>query len=135
MHALLCEVKKEQDFPHVLRAFVADGVIAQCDVEVLTDEWKKFKELIAGYDWFTSPDYEIRNEASILRPSGSVKRPDRIMLNAITKDAIVVDYKFGMHESEDYSAQVAEYKDLIGQMGYSCKAYLCYVALGKIIQV
>lgn len=135
MHALLCEVKKEQDFPYVLRSFIAEGVIGQCDEQVLLDEWEKFKALIADYDWFTSPDYEIRNEASILRPSGSVKRPDRIMLNVKTKEAVVVDYKFGLHESDDYVAQVEEYKALIEQMGYKCTAYLCYVALGKIVQV
>lgn len=135
MHALLCEVKKEDDFPQVLRSFIADGVIGQCDVDVLTDEWEKFKNLIADYDWFTSSDYEIRNEASILRPSGSVKRPDRIMLNVATKEAIVVDYKFGMNELDDYRTQVSEYKTLIEQMGYRCSAYLCYVALGKIVQI
>ena len=135
MHALLCEVKKEQDFPYVLRAFIAEGLIGQSDVEVLTDEWEKFKNLIADYDWFTSSDYEIRNEASILRPSDTVKRPDRIMLKVATKEAIVVDYKFGMNELDDYRTQVREYKTLIEQMGYNCKAYLCYVALGKIVQV
>ena len=57
------------------------------------------------------------------------------MLKVATKEAIVVDYKFGMNELDDYRTQVREYKTLIEQMGYNCKAYLCYVALGKIVQV
>jgi len=47
----------------------------------------------------------------------------------------VIDYKFGQKESKYHLAQVKEYMDLIAQMGYQTKGYVCYAELGKVVEV
>ncbi|HNW57331.1 MAG TPA: 3'-5' exonuclease, partial [Bacteroidales bacterium] len=83
---------------------------------------------VAG--WFL-PGNRVLTEATILLPSGSTKRPDRI----IFKDdkTIIIDFKFG-EENPRYFEQVDLYKNLLSDMGHkSTEAYIWYVDKNKII--
>lgn len=80
-------------------------------------------------DWFGS-HYHVLTERDILTPSGSVYRPDRVMIEG--NRAIVIDYKFGQEHKQQYREQVRDYLALLGQMGYQTEGYIVYVALQKI---
>lgn len=83
--------------------------------------------------WYTGK-YRILNEVQILQPNGTFIRPDRVMIK--DDDVIVIDYKFGEKEDKKYIRQVKYYADQISKMGYSeVKGYICYIKLGKVIEV
>ena len=92
----------------------------------------KFWALPLVDKWFQE-DQTVLNEATILTPSGEMYRPDRVTIKG--NNAIIVDYKFGDAEQKSYINQVKTYGQLISDMGYDVKSYLCYVTLGKVIEV
>ena len=48
----------------------------------------------------------------------------------------VVDFKFGEVEKDSYKAQVRNYMNHLGQVGYSrIEGFVWYVMLGKTIQI
>jgi len=58
---------------------------------------------------------EVLNEISILKPDGSVRRPDRIVITP--REVMVIDYKTGK-ENPMHEKQLEEYKSLLIEMGY-----------------
>lgn len=132
MHGILCDIRMDADFEIVVEKRLSDGLINHKEAEVIREELITFRQTIQGYDWFTNR-YEIRNEAVILLPDGTIKRPDRLMLAG--NKAVIVDYKFGYEELPAYIKQVSEYKSHIETMGYTCTAYICYIELHKVIQI
>lgn len=84
-------------------------------------------------EWY-SGKYRVINETEVLHPAFGFSRPDRIMIG--DNEAIVVDYKFGEREEEQYKRQVRHYVRLIKEMGYNnVKGYVFYVKIGKVIEV
>ena len=75
----------------------------------------------------------LHRERNILRPNATSKRPDRVMTRGT--EAVVIDYKFG-EESNAHHRQIAEYIEILQQMGFSTvKGYIWYVPTGKIVQI
>lgn len=70
------------------------------------------------------------NEAEIFDGArGRVYRPDRVMISELTKEVVVVDYKFGEYTEElhqRYLRQVERYVKLIEEMGYKAKGHILY---------
>jgi len=89
---------------------------------------------IAG-EWFDGRWQRVCNEQEIIIPgSSSPRRPDRVMIDG--KRAVVVDYKFGEQDVARYKRQIADYCDLLRQMGFSsAEGYLWFVKLGKIERI
>ena len=74
------------------------------------------------------------NEIQILQPKGAFSRPDRVMINK--DEVIVIDYKFGEKENSKYIRQVKYYINQIQKMGYkNVRGYICYITLGKVVEV
>jgi hypothetical protein len=86
-------------------------------------------------EWFDGPWQQVRNEQEIILPGeGSPRRPDRVM--TCGDRAVVVDYKFGEHDTARYKRQIEEYCALLRDMGYArTEGYLWFVRLGKIERV
>ena len=70
------------------------------------------------------------------------RRPDRVMMRSERvgerelRRVVVVDYKFGEHETAGHRRQIAEYMRLLGEMGYDeVKGYLWYIRLRKVVEV
>jgi len=83
--------------------------------------------------WF-APGLQVKTEAKILLPDGSIARPDRIVFD--NEQVQVIDYKFGELESEKYRHQVLRYMDCLRMMGFTkVKGYLWYVTLNKVVDV
>ena len=62
------------------------------------------------------------------------RRPDRVMIKG--NKAVVVDYKFGSEKSKLHHKQVANYMNLLHQMGYtSIEGYIWYLSMGEIVKV
>lgn len=132
MHEVFESVRAPGDVEGAVEKLVLEGKLpAASEAEMIST----IRTLIAGplvSEWF-SEDNEVMTEASILLPSGSIRRPDRIIL----RDGmiIVIDFKFGK-ENPAHSAQVRQYKDLLGEMGYSvAEGFLWYVDQNRILTV
>jgi ribosomal protein L16 Arg81 hydroxylase len=85
-------------------------------------------------EWFDGTWSEVRNEHSIIVPDGVMYRPDRVMISE--NRTVVVDYKFGLEQKASYTRQIANYCDLLRQMGYeNVEGYIWYIALGEVVAV
>ena len=87
-------------------------------------------------DWFSNR-WTLYNECSILTTDeqGNLceRRPDRVMFDG--EHTVVVDFKFG-RQREEYHQQVAEYMQLLTQMGHrNVKGYLWFVYSNQIVEV
>lgn len=85
-------------------------------------------------EWFEGEWQEVRNESSIIVPNGEMYRPDRVMIGR--ERTVVVDYKFGLEQKAAYTRQIANYCELLRQMGYpNVEGYIWYIALGEVVAV
>ena len=80
--------------------------------------------------------------AGAAQRSSVTRRPDRVMMRSERvgerelRRVVVVDYKFGEHETAGHRRQIAEYMRLLGEMGYDeVKGYLWYIRLRKVVEV
>ncbi len=131
MHELLCNMRYADDMDQVDK-MLREGKLREEDLPVIHTELDRFRHLVASTDWF-DPKWHVISEQDILLQDGSVRRPDRVMICG--NKAMVVDWKFGYAQPEQYDEQVREYMRLIGEMGYEVSGYLCFVNLRLIKQV
>ncbi len=90
---------------------------------------------VAKMGWF-SDKYEILKECTIIKPDGTLLRPDRVMVN--DNEAVVVDYKFGEYSpsNKKYHKQVRSYMQLLMDMGYTkVTGYLWYPLANAVEEV
>jgi len=59
---------------------------------------------------------EVRSEAELLLPDGTIFRPDRVVISR--NEAVILEYKTGIPHQE-HREQVNLYADILQQMGYS----------------
>ena len=103
------------------------------EMDLAMEEEKKstikevLKQIIADESLkpYFSEKAKVLNEISILKPDGSVRRPDRIVITP--EEVMVIDYKTGK-ENPEYEEQLEEYKSLLIEMGYkNVKGRLVFV--------
>jgi hypothetical protein len=94
---------------------------------------QKIKDLISQpvvSKWFENGNI-ILNEASVLMPDASSRRPDRVIIRK--GRATIVDFKFG-EESQTHLYQVRHYMKVLAEMGHEvADGFIWYVDAGKII--
>lgn len=150
MHELLARLTTHNDLHTELKQMEDDGRITTEQKHQLKAEAEKFFKLIEHTDWFKPVWDRVLCEQDIILPhntnwlkSFSEKtgimltknnyRPDRIMIRG--NNAVIIDYKFGKHQLDIYKKQVANYMQLLSEIGYNTEGNLVYVELAKIEQV
>lgn len=133
MHEIVSQIRTIEDIESAIEQYHISG-------DVTSEQKDKIVSLLNEYlshplvsKWY-SGEYRVLNEVQILQPKGVFRRPDRVMI----KDGkvIVIDYKFGEKEDRKYIRQVKNYAEQIRKMGYTdVQGYICYITLGKIIEV
>lgn len=139
LHLVFSNIKTQDDIPHVLNQFEADGVLYgegldRNKLEDMLHNYLSSDKMVA--DWF-SPHWELYNECTILYKdtNGNIveKRPDRVMKGH--DNIVVIDFKFGKINNK-YIKQVNSYINLLHGMGYKkVKGYIWYVNRNKITEV
>lgn len=132
MHEVLRQMITRNDQEKAIQKMIMMGAITVEESKIVEQELESFWNLPETKEWFGA-NVKIMNEVTILTPSGEQFRPDRVVIHG--NEAMVVDYKFGEKESENHLRQVKQYMNLISQMGYAVKGYVCYVSLGKVMEV
>lgn len=133
MHEIVSKIQTTADIEDAIETYHISGDITQ-------DEKSEIKRLLSDYlseplvaSWY-SGEYCILNEVQILQPKGTFSRPDRVMIKE--DEVVVIDYKFGEKEDRKYIRQVKYYTDQVRKMGYdNVKGYICYIKLGKVIEI
>ncbi|WP_036930249.1 exodeoxyribonuclease V subunit beta [Prevotella sp. 10(H)] len=133
MHEIVSKVQTVADIDNAVEEYHIAG-------DITTEQKENVINLLQTYlsdpmvaQWY-SDEYRILNEVQILQPKGVFSRPDRVMIKG--DEVIVIDYKFGEKEDRKYIRQVKYYADQICRMGYqNVKGYLCYITLGKTIEI
>ena len=134
-HDIFAHIRKADELDAVLRDFETRGLIASDEQReklrgLISSAWKGNDEM---RDWFTAP-WELRLEEAIYIDRREL-RPDRVMINPETKEAVVLDYKFGGWEKQ-YIHQVQEYMEALRRMGYSpVRGYLWFAKENKLVRV
>lgn len=133
LHQILAKISSVDEIEEAINEVWQLGLIKQEDKTVYTDQLTAVlthPELMAI---LTGQGIQI-NEKSIIDANGRLKRIDKLILNG--DKATIIDYKFTINESSSHIAQIAEYKNLVSQLGYKeVKAYLFYSKLNKLKEV
>lgn len=135
MHSLFEKINQLSDVEFILNR-------ALCDGELSNDELEIFQRVFSN-DYVASilfPNhFDVINEAEIWSAKQQkYYRPDRVLCNHSTSEAIVVDYKFGKQTSNKdqvYRKQISNYVELLNDMGYNAKGYLFYVMSNDMINI
>ena len=125
-HEIFAHIRKADELEAVLDEFETRGEIsgkAQREElkALISSAWEGNAQM---RDWFTAP-WQLKLEEAIYIDRKEM-RPDRVMINPETKEAIVLDYKFGQWEDQ-YTRQVGDYMEALRRMGYSpVRGYLWF---------
>ncbi len=133
MHEIVSKVETLEDIGKALDEYYISGDITTDQKTELAGRLEDYLSDPVVASWY-SGEYKVLNEVQILQPKGSFSRPDRVMINK--EEVIVIDYKFGEKEDKKYIRQIKYYADQIRKMGYKdVKGYICYITLGKVIEI
>ena len=133
MHELFSQIYTLEDISPAIDSLYYQGKISKNEMEVIRKALSSLFSDIQVNGWF-SGEWKVLNERDILLGSQANKRPDRVLIKE--KSAIVIDFKFGEKELNEYNRQVKEYGELIRQMGFEkVETYLWYIAKNKVLQV
>ena len=85
-------------------------------------------------EWFSDVWDDVKCEAEIISRK-EIRRPDRVMIAG--RRAVIVDYKFGEQRSSSYKRQMAEYVELLRNMGCydTIEGYVWYITQGVIEKI
>ena len=134
-HEIFAHLRKADELDNVLQTFLSSGEIAS------EEQYQEIRALISSAwegsdemrDWFTAP-WQLKLEQAIYIDHQEL-RPDRVMINPLTNEAIVLDYKFG-EWNEHYITQVNAYKQALKNQGYtSVKGFLWFARKNKLMEV
>ena len=134
-HEIFAHLSKADELEQVLDDFATRGEIASSEQRnelrtLISSAWKGNDEM---RDWFTAP-WQLKLEQAIYIDRREL-RPDRVMINPDTHEAIVLDYKFGQWEDK-YIQQVQDYKEALRRMGYNpVRGYLWFARQNKLVEV
>ncbi|MFT7033006.1 MAG: ATP-dependent helicase/nuclease subunit A [Cyclobacteriaceae bacterium] len=132
VHSILSKVVLRKDFEKALKSAEVEFGLGDEEMNQIKGKLRSIFSIEGVNDWF-SDEWEVKSEMSIITETGHIKIPDRVMIK--DKNAVVVDYKTG-EENERNRRQVADYKTILGQMGYErVEGYLLYINLNKVEKV
>lgn len=129
-HEIFANIRKADELENVLDEFESRGEIRDPQQReelrtLISSAWTGSPEM---HDWFTSP-WVLELEHDVLIDRKKI-RPDRVMINSRTNEAIVLDYKFGAWHGKpdlEYEEQVRGYMAALKELGHpSVRGYLWY---------
>lgn len=133
LHEIFRSIEYAGDVEQSVQNVYLAGMITRKEKEEYCAKIRRYLTDPVASEWF-DPKYKVINERDILFRFGTKVRPDRVIIK--DRQAIVVDYKFGMSEENKYLKQVQFYRTSLKQMGYrDVKGYIWYVKLNKIVSL
>jgi ATP-dependent exoDNAse (exonuclease V) beta subunit len=132
LHALFSRIQTQEDARPVLDRLVQEGMMTAEERSQLDVQLNELFDNPVVAKWFDG-SWDVRTEVPILLPGGATNRIDRLMLAG--KQAVIVDFKTGEKSAADQK-QVAEYMEILGQMGFmEVSGYLLYTRDKEVMEV
>jgi len=133
VHDILSKLNDLNELPSLLERMKTEKMLNAEDFEaiqkLIQHNLEEDSELLP---WFET-DWEVKTEAPVLLPDGSIIRLDRILLK--NKEAQILDFKTGKKSEQD-KKQLNFYRNTIKKMGYDkVTAHIAYLNPLEIIQV
>lgn len=134
-HEIFANIQKAEDLDAVLDDFETRGEIrdkAQREElrNLISSAWTGNEQMRS---WFVDP-WELKLEQGIMQEFKEI-RPDRVMIDNFTNDAIVLDYKFGRW-NDHYITQVRQYMDALLSLGHPhVRGFLWYARENRLVEV
>jgi ATP-dependent exoDNAse (exonuclease V) beta subunit len=133
IHEVLSLIDTTKDLERAIRRVELEGKMS---AEKAKWMMSYLSELLNDPDiksWFDGT-YRVINTRNILTGPRGLRRPDRIMVGP--KDTIIVDYKSGEVEAENYIYQLRSYVRELGNCGFkNVKGYIWYTRTNKRVEV
>lgn len=132
LHNILSKIKTANNIDEVLKTFYNEGII---DKNEFSEFSKSITRLlnIKEINPFFKEGLNVKTEAELILPDGSLFRPDRVVL--YEDKAVVIDFKTGK-PSEKHRDQLNKYGEILTGMGQAkTEKYLVYLEDEKVIQV
>ena len=125
IHLILSKIKTKHDLPFVFKEFLMSGQITS-DQELFL---KPLIEKVIEHEnlkMYYNSNLKSYNEHDILAKSGSIIRPDKLVVFP-NNEVVILDYKTGQHNNR-YIQQINDYKEVIEEMNLKIvKKILVYI--------
>ena len=132
IHDTLAAIRTKDDIAAVIDLYAAANLLNEEEKLSLRQRVESTMSHDLLKEYF-SENVEIKPEAGILTPDGSVYRPDRVVF--YQEETIIMEFKTGMPE-EKHRKQLDNYGDLLVQMGYSgIRKLLVYIDESVSVEV
>lgn len=132
IHQLLSEIEYTSDVAKTVEKFTHQGLFTPETKEAAVTELNHLLAKPEVARFFTDFS-ELKNETTILLPTGESYQPDRVVLKNNT--TLILDYKTGKKEKKHYE-QLEHYKILLAEMGYTnIESYLLYIKEKELVEV
>lgn len=132
IHQLLSEIEYTSDVAKTVEKFTHQGLFTPETKEAAITELNHLLAKPEVARFFTDFS-ELKNETTILLPTGESYQPDRVVLKNNT--TLILDYKTGKKEKKHYE-QLEHYKILLAEMGYTnIESYLLYIKEKELVRV
>ena len=133
IHEILSLINTTSDLQKAVKRIETEGKIGSNEAETIISELTELLSDPEVKSWFDGT-FRVVNERSILTGSNGVKRPDRIMIG--NDRVIVVDYKSGEVESDNYKYQLRTYIRELKNCGFeNVSGYIWYTKTNKRVAV
>jgi ATP-dependent exoDNAse (exonuclease V) beta subunit len=135
IHAILADIKTTTDIEKTVTRYVNKGVISIEESKELLIQLQYLFANPAINFLFNDVD-EVKNETSILLPSGEVFQPDRVVIKQQT--VYVIDYKTG-EENSKHKKQIANYIAIISKIPayatFKFKGFILYLKTNEVVEI
>jgi ATP-dependent exoDNAse (exonuclease V) beta subunit len=132
MHLILSKIKHLEDADSVLDNLYFAGYLSEIQKQELAQNVREILSRPVVKNWF-SQDSEVFNEREIISKSGTLRIPDRVVIQ--NNEIVVIDFKFGEIRKE-HEIQIKEYMQLLFEIYQKRpKGILYYAEKNKITEV
>ena len=133
IHEILSLINTTDDLQKAVKRIETEGKIGSDEAGEMLAELTELLSDPEVKSWFDGT-YRVVNERSILTGANGVKRPDRIMIGE--DRVVVVDYKSGELESDNYNYQLRTYIRELKNCGFeNVSGYIWYTKTNKRVLV
>lgn len=133
MHRIFENILVPADVDEAVEKVIREKVVSEQYIVKLKQKIQGWLRAPEVSKWF-EPKFNIKREASILLPDGTMRRPDRVIVN--DDGVLVIDFKFGLHEKSSDISQMRDYMKLFQSMGYeNIWGFIWYAEQGAIKEV
>lgn len=133
IHELLSKVIYYDDLEKVMEKYLEEGILSDTQYQVIYPQLFSLINNPQIKDFFTEK-YEYFIEREFVTELGKYFRPDRIVFDRKSKQAIIIDYKTGK-PSDKYQKQMQNYALHLSKLGWEViRKYLVYLEEGEVMQ-